>query len=197
MTKGIEEIRTELQDKLEENNLKLEAWIDVSYETKKDGKPFANISKNIKGAFYRKAAHTLQTEYELCVVYKTEKNGVQDDVIRCSELIKYMDAPAKLAKVQNYAPKQPYLEQVYNYDLDDIKQAVNARIEQLKCIIYDLKHELKLVEVAYNQFEEDIKAAYSNLIANTGAELYNTNYSRCRNALYYAIKKNVLKNIDL
>lgn len=193
MYNPIEEIKTELKNSIKDNETKLKSWINVTFPTKKNGQPFATMSKNIQGADYRIEKYSIQSSYELCIRYIDKNSRIKEDVIKCTELIKYLTDSDKIAKKQNYLPKQPYLEQLYNYDLDDIKKAVILRIEDLKARTNDLEHELKLVELAYTQFKKDIETAYDNLTVNSGANLYNNGFSEKRNSLYYAIKKEVLR----
>ena len=76
---NLDDIRTEINNYLAEAETKLKAWEAVTYPTKKDGKPFAAISRNINGANYHtsqyaKAVQAANTALEATLT----DNGTRD-----------------------------------------------------------------------------------------------------------------------
>lgn len=58
------------------------------------------------------------------------------------------------------------MEQVYKFDLEDIKEAVNNRIEYLKGYVESLKKQLEIADKAYAGFRkvyEDAMAVLDNV----------------------------------
>lgn len=156
------------------------AWENVSYITKKDGKPFVNMQKNIHGAKYTRCVYAMQDgENELTVYTSAPNCGYIHESINCYNLVKYLKNEKQIAKTENYMPKQTYLEQVYHYDLDDIKEAVAARVEYLKKYEQELKSMIENCEHIYYT----IRDAYRDYM-NTAQEL-NANYEH--KTLYYAV----------
>lgn len=131
----------------------LTAWEKVTFPTKKDGKPFAQMGKNISGARYNLESYAIQPgEYELSITAWSKMQGYVSDTIKAHNLVKYLKSDAMAAKTENYMPKQPYLEQVYKYDLDDIKTAVSDRITRGRERVTALKRQKEIAETAYNKF---------------------------------------------
>lgn len=175
----LEGITNELRKELCQARALLEAWEKVTFPTKKDGSPFKNMSKNINGASYAQIGYASQPgEYGISV--STWSNGYVSDEIKAYDLVKYLKDEAKKAKTQNYQPKVSYLEQVYTYDLDDIKQAVADRIEGIKANISRLEREIDNAEAAYIAFRDAYTAALSKLAQTAG-----------RSTLYIAVRDTV------
>lgn len=123
----------------------LDAWQKVEFVTKKNGEPFKVMQKNIVGAKYQVISYAMQAdENELVIYTSTPETGYINDSISLYEIIYHMDDEKKKAKTQNFAPKIPYLKQIYVYDLDDIKEAIQKRIAQLQ-------KELKVLEAQNHQ----------------------------------------------
>lgn len=164
-----------------------EKWQNVTFPTKKDGKPFAAMGKNISGARYSLESYAMQAgEYELTVTTWANGSGYISDTIKAHSLVKYLQNDAMKAKTGNYMPKQSYLEQVYKYDLDDIKAAVAARIEQGKKRIAALKKSEERAREAHKHFREAYRAALENLAREAGKT------EEC--TLYYNILETVEKH---
>lgn len=69
-------------------------------------------------------------------------NGYIDESISCYEMVKYITDKSMLEKISNIMPKEPMLEQVYVYDLDDIKEAIEKTIERHKVNIISLQKQI-------------------------------------------------------
>ena len=67
------------------------------------------------------------------------------------------------AKTENYQPKQTFLEQVYTYDLDDIKKVIADRIAYLESYISDLKAPKASAEKVFRNFRNAYENAMKQL----------------------------------
>lgn len=163
---NLDGIKTNLKNEIKEREAILKAWENVTFPTKKNGEPFAVMSKNINGATYKVKEYALTSDnVELKVVANYNYKWVTDS-IECYALVRYLKDKNKIAKTENYMPKESCLEQVYKYDLEDIKQAVNNRIESLKENVKSLKRQLEIADKAYTTFRkayEDAMAVLDNV----------------------------------
>lgn len=188
---NLDGIKTELKKEISRNETILEAWENVTFPTKKDGTLFANMSKNFNGAKYQVYEFSMQPgEYELKVYEWDKLNGYIYDTISCYELVKHLKDENKIEKTQNYMEEQPYLEQVYRYDMEDIKKAVNDHIEYLKARIKSLNNQLFIVDSCYNEFKQAYGKALENLRLNcivAGTRGFSGNV----NDIYYMIQDTV------
>lgn len=82
-------------------------------------------------------------------------------------------------------PKQPCLEQVYKYDLEDIKEAVNNRIEFLKENVKSLKRQLEIADKAYIAFRKAYEDAMNVL----------DNVTETKKDEYSFLKSNILETV--
>lgn len=187
---NLDGIKTELDKNMSRAKTLLQAWENVTFPTKKDGSSFKVMSKNISGATYKQEEWALQKvySYELRICEHDPLNGYVNDMIKCYDLIKYIDKDDKrLEKSENIMPKEPMLEQVYKFDLDDIKEAVEKRIQYYKNSIEEYEQEIANVDKAYNAFKE----AYANAIK----ELQNVcgcTDETTKNTLFYAVKDTIV-----
>lgn len=171
---NLDGIKTEIRKQIEDNRALLEAWEKVTFPTKKDGSPFKAMCKNISGASYFTALQA--GEYKLRVCASSSASGYISDEINAYELARYIKDDAKKAKPQNLQPKQQYLEQLYTYDLDDIKTAVSARIEYLKRCAAQLEAQAAKAEAVYMAFRDAYGAALATLAEESGKAENSTLY---------------------
>lgn len=165
---NLDGIKTHMASEIEKEKAFLAAWEAVTFPTKKDGKPFANMAKNISGAKYTVCAYAMQPgEYELTVYTSAKYSGYIHDSIKCYDLVKYMDDTRK-AKTENYMEKLSYLEQVYKFDLDDIKSAIQKRIAYYKENIAAMEASLQNAGAAYKNFVAAYGEAVKKLEADAG-----------------------------
>ena len=189
----INDIKKKLEKEIDDATAFLNAWTAVTFPTKKDGKPFANMSKNINGAKYTLENYAMQPgEYRLTVYTHCPSSGYIHDTIDCYELVRYLTDDDKIKKISNYMEKSPYLEQVYKYDIDDIKKAVADRIKYHEKRIQSLDEQLVRVEKAYNDFD----TAYGEILdkLQNACDTDDIAYSNGRNDIFYAIKDAVIKS---
>lgn len=187
---NLDGIKIELEKQLTIAKAFKTEWEKVTFPTKKDGTPFANMQKNIDGAKIGNTAMCQPGEYELTVNAHTKTSGYVHDTINIYNLVKYLKDPEQIAKTQNYMPKQSYLEQVYAYDMDDIKQAVTARIEYMNLQIESLKAQIEKAEKAYTTFRNAYAVALDELKANCDSQ--DVGYSDGKNDLFYAVKDTIV-----
>lgn len=165
---NLDGIITKLQKSIAAKKALVEAWEAVTYPTKKNGEPFANMRKNISGAEYSSNPYVMQPGEMTLTVSAWERDlgcGYVADEIKAYNLVKYMTDGKPETKPQNLQPKIYGLEQVYTYDLDDIKEAVAARIACLKKTIAALEKQLEAAPAAYKAYKEAYTAALAELEA--------------------------------
>jgi glutamyl-tRNA reductase len=102
-------------------------------------------------------------EYMLTVHTWADGSGYVSSDVKAHEWVKYLKDENKLAKTQNYQPKLTYLAQVYTYDLDDIKQEVHIKIDNLKKEIVELENQLAIASEAFFTFRNAYKKAIEEL----------------------------------
>lgn len=181
---NLDGIRTQLNKELTEENGKLQLWEKVGFVTKKDGKPFKILSKNIVNAKYNVESYAMQPGENVLNVHGWINGiGYVSDEMKCYELVRYLQDENKKAKTENYLPKQSYLAQVYSYDLEDIKNAVQLKIERVKKTIAVLENDLLLLDNAFNNYKKAYGDALKQLEIDTNK---NSNSS-----LYYMIKDTI------
>lgn len=180
---NLDGIKTELNKRLSYEKSILKAWENVTFPTKKDGTPFKVMSKNFDGAkLYLDNFAWHDYEKKLKVNTFDNLNGYISEDINCYNQVKYISDKSKLEKVSNIMPKEPMLEQVYVYDLDDIKEDIKKTINRHKENIMSLEKQIVQAEKAYNDFVADYKKAIENLIETCGAN---------DNSLFYAVRDTV------
>lgn len=182
---NLDGIKTSLKIEIEEREAILKAWENVTFPTKKNGEPFAVMSKNINGATYKKADYGLSANnVELKVVANNNYKWITDS-IDCYTLVRYLKDKSKIAKTENYMPKELCLKQVYKFDLEDIKEAVNNRIKFLKENIESLKKQLEIADKAYIAFRKAYEDAMNVL----------DNVTETKKDEYSFLKSNILETV--
>ena len=180
---NLDGIKTELNKRLSYEKSILQAWENVTFPTKKDGTPFKVMSKNFDGAkLYLDNFAWRDYEKRLKVNTFDDLNGYISEDINCYNQVKYISDKSKLEKVSNIMPKEPMLEQMYVYDLDDIKEEIQKTINRHKENIVSLEKQINQAEKAYNDFVADYKKAIENIVETCGAN---------DNSLFYAVRDTV------
>lgn len=179
---NLEGIKTELNKRLSYEKSILQAWENVTFPTKKDGTPFKVMSKNFENAkFYNDITAWHDYEKKLKVGTFDDLNGYIDESISCYEMVKYITNKSMLEKTGNIMPKEPMLEQVYVYDLDDIKKEIQKTINRHKENIVSLEKQINRAEKTYNDFVEAYRKAIQELEENAGK----------KTSLFYAVRDTV------
>lgn len=180
---SLDNIMTSIKKDIAKYKALLKAWENVTYPTKKNGEPFSIISKNIAGAEYKTAPYAMRNSEKVLTVYIFEKEmgvGHVSDSVYCYTSIKNMTDERAKNKPQNVLPKEPMLSQIYLYDIDDIKGAVNNRIDQIKKTITALEEQLEIVPDAYKEFKDEYCKALNHLKERT-------NYGSSGSAFYMIV----------
>lgn len=179
---NLDGIKTELNKRLSYEKSILQAWENVTFPTKKDGTPFKVMSKNFDGAkMYHDDIAWHDYEKKLEVGAFDDLNGYIDESISCYEMVKYITDKSMLEKTENIMPKEPMLEQVYVYDLNDIKNEIAKTIKRHKENIVSLEKQINRAEKTYNDFVEAYRKAIQELEENAGKET----------SLFYAVRDTV------
>lgn len=182
----LNDIKNAISNDIEKHEAFLKAWENVTFPTKKDGSAFKQMQKNICGAtYYMESWATQPGEYRIRVNARCNCAGYITDEIDAYALVSYLKDENKKAKTQNYMQKISYIEQVYMFDLEDIKEAVKNRIEYHKNTIEAHKKQLEIASAAYKAFAEQFK--------KTVAKLETTTNKKENSTLYYAIFDTVTK----
>ena len=161
---NLDGIQTEIRKDIERKETALAAWQAVTFPTKKDGSAFKILSKNISGAGLYVDEYAMQPgENKLRVFSWSKSCGSVVSSIDVYCLVKYLKDERKIAKTENYMPKQTYLEQVYRYDLEDIKEAVADKIARLQAEIEQLKEQLEISADVFRDFRKAYGEALEKL----------------------------------
>lgn len=144
------------------------------------------MSKNINGATYKTADYCLSANNVVLKVVANNNYKWVTDSINCYTLVRYLKDKNKIAKTENYMPKESYLEQIYKYDLEDIKEAVNNRIEYLKGYVDSLKKQLEIADKTYIAFRKAYEDAM-NVLDNV-TETKKDEYSFLKSSILDTIK---------
>lgn len=184
MKENIDSIKNDIKNYIKEKKYDIELWKNVKIVTKKDGTPFVNFRNNFENAniIYDTLGYP-----EMKVAGSFENHYITDK-IDLYEVICYMKNKKRISKTENYAPKRNCLNQIYIYDIDDIKDVIKETIEQYEKEIKSYEKQLNLADKAYIEFVTAIDNANKDLLKN--CECIDD-----KTCLYYAIKNSVIKNI--
>lgn len=165
---NLDGIQTEIKRQIERTKCLIKAWGKVTYPTKKDGTPFKIISKNFDGATYTEK----DASAELSICGWSEFSGYEHDTIFCHET------------------KYDHGEYItILYDVNQIKEKINDRINDLKHKLVSLENQLKVSEKAYTEFKEVYEDMRNQLKELSGCE--NEKYE---NTLFHAIYGTIVKS---
>ena len=187
----IDTITTKMENNLTKSKGLLAAWQAVTYPTKKDGTPFKILSKNIEGASLGQSRYLPRYGENELTVYTDHLKGCGycSDTIWCYETLSpYSESESAKAKPENVV-KGDFGNEVYTFDLDDIKQAVNARINDLEKKIASLEKQLTVIEEVYNNFYNAYETALNALYECTKDE------EGYKGDLYYLVRDIVKNNV--
>nr|DAI02060.1 MAG TPA: hypothetical protein [Bacteriophage sp.] len=159
------DVRRKLENDLGEAQALKSAWQNVTYPTKKDGTPFAAMSKNFRGAVYRPTAYSIRDgKYELVIYAHSDTCGYIDDYLACYANADDLSDTQK-SKPGNLMPKTGPWKQLYKYDLDDIKTRVRQRIDYLNQYCAELRGDLARLGSAYSTYQAALAKARTELHA--------------------------------
>ena len=194
----LDNIIQELKTKKEDLQAILEAWEAVTFPTKKDGAPFAVLSKNINGAHITTESYNIKGVEDNLEVYASRGHkivcGYFESKISLyhsleplsknerwlSNTDKEMRARAT-AKPQNVFKRGYCIKDAYVFDLEDIKEAIKERIEYIKERITQTEWDIKNATVIYNRFAKAATKLFEELESATKA--------KGSTALYYSMRE--------
>lgn len=169
-------IKQELRNTIYSKTQALEMWQNVTYPTKKDGTPFANLSKNFEGAKISGGdMPELQAGVYMQGVYEWDKS------IRVYVIAQVITDDIKRDILQLGYDGKPYK---YWLTLDEIKKAVEDKIEQLKADIKEYQHYLAICDEAFTTYRKAVEEADKRLAEMTG---HQQDSKLKTSSLYYAI----------
>ena len=183
---NLDGVKKNIEKEIDRYQCMKKAWEKVTFPIKKNGEPYAIMSKNFEGATYNGSTY-LKQGYKgkvlsptLKVCFCTNLTGYHNDELYLYENVKYMDKNKFATKKE----KNTFCD-VYVYDLEDIKQAVNDRIKYLEKYVDSLKRQLEIADKAYNTFKEAYKNAMEvlNQVTETTENTYSTLKSDIRDTI--------------
>ena len=165
---NLDGVKTYLAKTLDEKETLLAAWKAVTFNTKKDGKPFANLAKNFNNArIGRESYDTMGYERRIYVYGISKRGGYVNDDLRLWENAEYLKDKEMLTKTENIIDLGGYWARQYVYDMDDIKKVIAARIEYLEKYCEELRKSLEKVDTVYHNFKIAYERAMKTLENDT------------------------------
>ena len=179
---NLSDIIKTLKDEKEDTEKKLQAWQNFKIVTKKDGTPFAVLSKNFEGAAIGKYSVVEDSMHPyLTVNYQTECTGYHSNHI---QIFYYLDElPESDERRKEYKPQ--FIRQTVAKSFDEIREAVNNYMDELEKNIESYDVQLEKASTAYENYAKAIKEAKRQLKIDCGLD-ENETYG---NTLYYSVKE--------
>lgn len=185
---NLDGVKKNIEKEIDRYQCMKKEWESVKFPTKKNGEPFSIMSKNFENAIYIGSTYLEQGDKGkvlnpiLKICFRTNLSGYCQDELFLYEYINYMDKNKFIDKREKNT-----FNDVYIYDLEDIKQVVNDRIDYLEKYIVSLKRQLEIADNAYNAFKE----AYKNTmeILNKVTETTENTCSTLKSDICDTIKK--------
>lgn len=169
----IEELKNNLNKRIERNNIIIEKLKSIEIVTKKDGKPFKNLSQNFTNCKIVKDENSLHyNAINLCIYFMI---GYKHDYYKI-DLYDYCDELSNddERKIANNG----ILRSIYIYNIDEIKSLINSTIENLKKQKESYKMQLKNCDkIAKSYLDKQFKLI-EKLENDCGG----------KNSLYYALR---------
>lgn len=174
---NLDGIKKDIEKEIDHYQCMKKEWESVKFPTKKNGEPFSIMSKNFENATYTGSTYLNQGYKDkvlnptLKICFRTNLSGYHKDELFLYEYVKYIGEN----KFADKREKNTFND-VYVYDLEDIKQSVNDRIDYLEKYIVSLKRQLEIADNAYNAFRDAYKSAMKvlNTVTETTENTYNT-----------------------
>ena len=164
---NLDGIQTEIKREIERTKCLIETWGKITYLTKKDGTPFKNMNENFNGATYAKKYNNP----ELSICGWSKFSGYEHDYIFCYE-----------TKYDHGANTTIF------YNMEQIKEKINDRIDDLKDNLVSLEKQLEVSNKAYTEFQE----VYNNM-RNQLKKLSGCENEKHENTLFHAIYGTIVK----
>ena len=165
---NLDGVKTYLAKTLDENETLLAAWKAVTFNTKKDGSPFAALAKNFNNArIGRECYDTLEYEKRVYIYGQSKCNGYVSDSIKLWDNVHYMTDKTKLAKTENILKVGSGFYDQYIFDMQDIRNAIADRIAYLEKYCTELRKSLEKVDTVYHNFKIAYERAMKTLENDT------------------------------
>lgn len=166
--KGIEEVKQRLLNDKATEEARLAAWEAVSIAKKKDGSEFSQVSRAVSGAKYDTKSCPADSDHPYLFVcfsvgYKYESEWLW--------AYNYLDElPDSDPRKADY--KRQFVRQTCPKTAEELREAVQTRIAQLKADIAETEDALAKLDDAYAQFCGAMRDAENNLKHFDNRHLY-------------------------
>lgn len=184
---NLDGVKKSIEKEIDRCQCMKKAWEKVTFPTKKNGEPFAIMTKNFENVIYNGDTH-LNQGYKgkvlnptLKICFYTGLSGYCKDELFLYEYVKYMDNNKFIGKREKNT-----FNGIYIYDLEDIKQAVKNKIDYLEKYINSLNRQLEIADNAYNTFKEAYKNAIE--VLNNATETTENTYNMLKSNICDTIK---------
>lgn len=147
MTKeqAIEKIKEEIEKYLSQDKERLSMWENVKRVKTKSGEDFKTFSKNIEGATIEKSNYGPKRNEYMNVKGWAGYSIFVEDTIRIYGFVDELpkdDERQKRASAQSYGWRQ-----TYDFNLDEVFEAIEERKELIKARIHSYEEQLKNIEI--------------------------------------------------
>lgn len=158
---------------------KIKAWQKVQRQYKKDGSPFAIMSKNFNNAYFNLYTASDSNHPYISVYYE----GYKMDELKCFE---YWDDMTEQEK-ENKKPLilGPYSRNVYIFTCDEIEQAIKKYIKELEKRVKYYEEQIKNFDFIFVFVDEKIKEIKKFYEENKNILTYKHIKYNYNNTLFY------------
>lgn len=146
-----EDIKNSLKIDLDSYKSELQALLNIKRVHKKDGKDYKNLSKNFTNCVI------ISDEFSggnvIRYTYKTNKTGHQIGKIYAYDKLENM--PNDGIERETLTSRM-MLNDIYQFSIDEIENAINNKIESIKKDIIDIEYALEVSDNAFDKFDKMI-----------------------------------------
>lgn len=157
-----EEVKNELQDRLNGINAEIAAWREVTIDRKKDGSEFAQIGRAIKGAKLSTEYPAHDAAHPVLYVYFKNGNKYENNYINafyfCDEM---PDKGASRETVYNGG----FIRATSPMTAKELRQAITAHIAKLEKLAEAYEKQITICEKAFAVYRQKITEAEKELKA--------------------------------
>lgn len=166
-----EDIRKELNERMEFYKAAASAWKAVTREHKKDGSDFANFAKNFNGCKISTGNAYLYDN--TATVYFTVDSKYESDALTIGDTADESTPSERIIK-------HPYIKGYYLFTVDETENAIKEHIAALEKAAARKEEELNKLDTIYNNVKNAMETIAAYVKKETGSD---------SNTLYYAIEK--------
>ena len=151
---NLNDVKRELNNRLAQDKSILASWENVKINKKKNGEDYKVLSKAIEGA---RVCDYIELGNQIIVYgYGQDNRYYEDNILIYGYLDELPDTDER-----KKAYKRSFIRQKYQFTADEIKKAIENRIEWLRLDIANLERDIEEAETLYNAFHEKIKEAFA------------------------------------